>query len=164
LERLVGQLRTIEPTLTWPTLTSATTRSCLVRSAAEGRADVQFYTSEFQFRNTSERPVRYSLAKAEPDPAIVGRVLVNDVSSPFSTRGGSIFLEVSAEPGRTITVKVEDRKQPARRVFQTSPRYRLKVGLRRLLSEARDEGAARHPGVLKVATRLARTLGVRANG
>jgi hypothetical protein len=164
LERLVEQLRRIEPGLTWPTLTGQMTRSCFVRSVAVGQVDVQFYTREFRLRNTSDRPLRYSLAKAEPDPPVVGQVLVDGVSVPFVSREGGISFEVSAAPGRTITVKVEDRKQPPRGAFRASRRYRMGVGIRRLLSEARDEGAARHPGVLRAATRLARTLGVGAGG
>jgi hypothetical protein len=160
LERLVGQLRMMEPDVTWPRLTSQVTGSCFVRSVAADRLDVQFYTREFCLRNTSSRPMHYSLAKDEPDPALVGRVLVNEVSVPFTAHGGRIGFEASATPGRTITVKVEDRKQPSHRAFRASPRYRMGVGLRRLLSETRDEGAARHPRLLRAAMRVAKALRV----
>jgi hypothetical protein len=164
LEHLVVQLRNLEPGLTWPTLTSQVTKSCFVRSSADGEMDVEFYTREFQLRNASGRPVRYSLSKSEPDPAMIQHVLVNDVSVPFTATDGRVRVEVSANPGRTIAIKIEDRRHAAPTAFRASPRYQMSVGLRRLLSELRDEGTARHPTVMKAATRLAKTLGVRTGG
>jgi hypothetical protein len=162
LERLVGQLRMMEPEVTWPRLTSQMTGSCVVRSVATDRLDVQFYTREFCLRNTASHPMHYSLAKDEPDPALVGRVLVNEVSAPFTAHDGRICFEASAMPGRTITVRVEDRKPPPARAFRASPRYHVGVGLRRVLSEMRDEGAARHPRLLAAAVRMAKALRVPA--
>jgi hypothetical protein len=138
------------------------TGSCIVRSVTSDRVDVQFYTREFCLRNTSNQPMHYSLTKDEPDPALVGRVLVNEISVPFTFRDGQICFETLATPGQTITARVEDRKQPPHGAFRASPRYHMGVGLRRFLSELRDEGAARHPRLLGTAMRMAKALRVPA--
>ena len=161
LERLVEELQRIEPGLKWPTLTSQLTRSCFVRSRSEGEVDVQFYTREFHLRNASERPVRYSLSKQEPDPTLIHRILVQGVSVPFFVRDGTLWFEAELDPGRTTKIEIEDRDRPPRPAFRGSKRYDARVRLRRILSELRDEGMARYPGPWKAVTRVARALGVR---
>jgi len=161
LELLVEELRRIEPGLKWSTLTSQLTRSCFRRSRSEGEVDVQFYTSEFHLRNGSERLVRYYLSKQEADPTLIRRILVEGVSVPFSAHGGSLCFELEVDPGRTMKIEIEDRERPARPAFRGSKRHDMRVRLRRILAEFRDERLVRHPGLLKAATRVARALGVR---
>jgi hypothetical protein len=160
LERLVEDLQGVEPDLTWPTLTSQLTRTCVIRHRSRRDVDVEFYTREFSLQNSTEHQLSYSLCKQEPDPARIARVLVDGVAVPFVPRDGGIGFDLDVSPGRVIRIAVEDRGHTARGRVRVSAPYRMKVGLRRFLSELRDEGMARHPGVMRAATRLTRAFGV----
>jgi hypothetical protein len=161
LERLVEDLRALEPGLTWPTLTHQLTRSCFVKRRSEGEMDVQFYTRTFHLRNTSPRAMRYLLSKPEPDPSVIHQVRAEGVSVPFCVQEAGVRFQVDVDAGTTARIEIEDREHPPRPAFQGSMSYGARVGLRRILSELRDEGPARHPTPTRALMRLAGALGVR---
>ena len=161
LERLVEELRALDPGLTWPTLTSQLTRSCFVKRRSEGEMDVEFYTRTFHLQNSSPRVMRYVLSKPEPDPTVIHQVRAGGVSIPFCVQDAGVRFEVEIDAGATATIEIEDRERPLRPVFQGSMSYGARVRLRRILSELRDEGPARHPKPTRALMRLAGALGVR---
>jgi hypothetical protein len=160
LERLVEELRALEPGLTWPTLTSQLTRSCFVKRRSDGEVDVQFYTRTFHLRNSSPRAIRYVLSKPEPDPSVIHQVRAGGDSIPFCVQDAGVRFEVEIAAGATARIEIEDREHPSRPAFHGSVSYGASVRLRRILSELRDEGTARHPKPTRALMRLAGALGV----
>lgn len=161
MEELVSALYQLEPGLTWPTLTSQLTRSCQMRSLANGSTEVQFFTRRFQLANRERGPGRFLLSKHEPDSAAIQRVLVDGTSMPFSFEKGFLKLEVQADdPGQVLNIEIVDREQPHQQASGFGIVHNAGVMLRRGLSEFRDNTLARHGGLLKIAKGVARGLKV----
>jgi hypothetical protein len=164
LEELVAALYQLQPDLTWPILTSQLTRSCQMRSLANGSTEVQFFTRIFQMTNRERGPGRFLLSKHEPDSTAVQRVLVDGTSMPFSFEKGFLQLEVQADdPGQVLNIEIVDREQPQQQAGGFGIVHNTGVMLRRGLSEFRDNTLARHGGLLKIAKGVARGLKVTGN-
>ena len=161
LEELVAALYQLEPGLTWPTLTSQLTRSCQMRSLANGSTEVQFFTRRFQLVNREQGSGRFLLSKHEPDSAAIQRVVVDGTSIPFSFENGFLKLEVQADdPGQVLNIEILDRERPQQQANGFGIVHNTGVLLRRGLSEFRDNTLARHGGLLKIAKGVARRLKV----
>jgi hypothetical protein len=158
-EEFVAELYKLEPALSWPTLTTQLTRSCLKRSLSNGSVEIQFFTRRFQLVNREQGPGRFLLSKHEPDSAAIEEVLVDGASMPFSFEKGFLRLEVEADNDQVRNIEVVDRQQPDRaRGFGIV--HNTGALLRRGLSEFRDNTLARRPGLLKIAKGVARGLKV----
>jgi hypothetical protein len=161
LERLVGELRELEPTLTWPTLTSQLMSSCFVKHRTDDERDVQFYTPKFSLHNASPRTMRYSLSKPEPDPTLIQRVLADGTSVPFLAQDSHVSFQIDVNADSTVPIRVEDHETARQTACRTSFSYGARVRVRRLLSELRDEGAARHPAAFGALITLRQALRAR---
>jgi len=164
LERLVGELRRVEPLLSWPPLAEQLARTCLVRRRSAEEAEALFFTRRFHLTNDADGAVRFHLRKEEPDGEALRSVTVDGDPVPFEVRDGVLRLAVLAKPGATLHVEVEDQAGPRPPVWRPTSNYRARVGLRRALSEFRDERLTRHPTLLRAAVRLAGALGLRGGG
>ena len=160
LEKFVAELYKLEPALSWPTLTSQLTRSCLVRSLPNGPVEIQFFTRRFQLANRRGGPARFLLSKHEPDSTAIQSVLVNGTSMPFSFDNGFLKLEVQADPGQVQNTEIVDREQMYQQASGFGVVHNTGVLVRRGLSEFRDNILARHRGLLKMAQGVARRLKV----
>lgn len=162
-EEFVKSLHSIEPALSWGTLSSQLVRCCAMRKVAEKRTAVQFFTRKFQFQSDGEGRTSFVFEKYEPDPSMIAAVLINGVSAPFSFRDDFLCFELELDPGHLTEVLVVDRPTPsAATANRLGLRYTLGVSVRRLLSELRDNTLTRHPRLLAAATGIAKTL--RATG
>jgi hypothetical protein len=156
LEQFVKGLRTVEPSLSWPPLSSQLMRSCHMRAVAPGSVEVQFYTRRFRLENADVDRRHYRLSKHEPDPFVVREVRVDGSSTPFSRTNGFVELELEADPGQTRHIEILDHPGLPRNAQWMGVGYNVGVFMRRRLSEFRDNTLARHPKLLRAATRLAR--------
>jgi hypothetical protein len=160
LEELVAALYQMEPDLTWPTLTSQLTRSCQMRSLANGSTEVQFFTRRFQLIHRKAGAGRFLLSKHEPDSAAIQTVVADGKSVPFFFERGFLKLEVRAEPGQVRNIEIVDRRNPDEQVNGFGIVHNARVLVRRGLSEFRDNTLSRHSGLLKAAKRVARGMKV----
>jgi hypothetical protein len=160
LEEFVTGLRNLEPALSWPTLSAQLAGSCLIRSISGAASEVQFFTRRFRLKNTHRERHRFRLSKHEPDLSVVRAVTVNGTDVPFACPDDRVGIELEVDPGQSVAVEILDRPSPTRRARSMGVIYGTGVFARRALSEFRDNTLSRHPGVLRAATRLARTLGV----
>lgn len=160
LEEFVGKLRTLEPSLSWPTLSSQLVKSCMMRYISDDLIEVQFYTRRFQIKNTMASRCRFILEKDEPEPSAVSAVLVDGNGVSFSVSESRVRFEIEIDPGEQGNIEIVDHRRPLIPKRQPGVTYSLGVLLRRSLSEFRDNTLARHPGLLRVATGLVRGLKV----
>lgn len=160
LEEFVAALYRMEPDLTWPTLTSQLTRSCQMRSLANGATEVQFFTRRFQLTHCTETAGRYLLSKYEPDSAAIGTVLADGKSVPFYFDKDFLKLELQAESGQARNIEILDRQNPMEHVGGLRVFHNARVLVRRGLSEFRDMTLSRHNGLLKAANKVAKVMGV----
>jgi hypothetical protein len=159
IEEFVAELHQLEPTLSWPSLTTQLTRSCLRRSLPDGSAEVQFFTRNFELVNRGHGPQRFLLRKHEPDSTAVQQVVVDGLGVPFYFEGHLLTLEVEAADNQVRYVEIIGSEQP-RQVGGFGFVHNTGTLLRRGLSEFRDNTLARHDGTLRVAKGIARALKV----
>jgi hypothetical protein len=160
IEEFVTGLHKLEPTLSWPTLSSQLAGSCLMRSVSRDATEVQFFTRRFRLKNTHLERHRFRLTKHEPDPSVIRAVTVNGTDVPFTCLDDRVGIELEIDPAQSMAVEILDRPAPPRRGRSMGVVYSAGVLARRALSEFRDNTLSRHPGVLRAATRLTRGLGV----
>jgi hypothetical protein len=160
IEEFVAQLYQQEASLSWPSLTTQLTRSCLQRKIAGGSAEVRFFTRKFQLSNRESGPCRFILSKAEPDSDAVESVLVDGAPAPFVIEDGFLKLEIQAEADELRNIEIADRVPYQQRPISFGMVHNTKVLVRRGLSEFRDKTLARHSGLLQAAKTVARKLKV----
>lgn len=158
LEEFVVGLRNLEPTLTWPTLSSQFMHSCIMRFVSHDSVDVQFFTRRFRLENKDADRQRFRLAKNEPDPSVIRAVLVDGISVPFSFRNDSLEVELEVDPGQSRDIEIFDHPRPCRGTRRMGLTYNISVFARRSLSEFRDNTLAMYPGLLRAATGIAKGL------
>jgi hypothetical protein len=158
LEGFVAELSKIEPELTWPTLSSQLIRNFIMRRVSDDFIEVRFFTRRFQLTNWQTTACRFALQKHEPDPSLIRTILVDGRDAPIQFNANSINLEIEIGPGQTGNIEILDHPVPTKPASRARVAYSFGVLVRRGLSEFRDKGLARHPGLLSVATALARNL------
>ena len=160
LEEYVGGLRKLEPTLTWGPLTDQLRTTCMTAGSVDRRSKrVRFFTRHFRF--TNRQSSNLMLSKEEPDPSRVSAVLVNGTRVPFAVDKGLLTFEHRADAGQLVDVRILDRpRSPARVSGRAGVAHTVSVGVRRGLSEFRDNALARHPRLLTIAKELARRMKV----
>lgn len=160
LAEFVRQLHKSEPRLSWPTLSSQLSQSCMVRYRTSDVMNVRFFTNRFQMKNTNGSKRSFLLEKSEPDPSVVQTVLLDGKPVPFQVKSDLIQFEVEAEPGQTTEIVIEDYRQPISKYKDAGVSYAVGVFIRRRLSEFRDNTLSKNPRALGTAKRLARGLKV----
>ncbi len=160
LEEFVRALRTLEPGLTWPTLTSQLARSYMMRSISTDQKQVRFFTRRFELRNRRTSSCRFLLEKEEPEQSIICKIVVDGRSVPFRFNRNLIQLEVELGPNECANIEILDYPAPPIPITRSGVNYSAKVLLRRCLSEFRDNTLARHPALLTVAANVVKRLNV----
>jgi hypothetical protein len=160
LEEFIRNLHTIEPTLSWPTLSDQLLQSCMVRYDTSDSVNVRFFTKRFQMRDTHEEKRHFLLEKDEPDPTVVRSVLVDRQPVPFEIKDGLIQFEVEADPGQIREIEIEDYPQSSPQLKNPGVTYSIGVYFRRGLSEFRDNTLSRYPSLLEGAKKVAKSLKV----
>ncbi|MDW5265036.1 MULTISPECIES: hypothetical protein [Acidobacteriaceae] len=160
LEKLVAALYQIEPNLTWPTLTSQLTKSCLRRSLANGSTEIQFFTRRFQLVRRDAEANHFLLRKHEPDSSAIQMVLVDGNRVPFTFEGSFLKLEVQMDAGQLRNIEIVDSQIANQHLKGFGMAHNARVLVRRELSEFRDNTLSKHSGLLKAAKRVARGMKV----
>jgi len=158
-ERFAEQMNHLDERLTWPNLVETLTETCLQRIAGPDRLEVRFLTHAFRWHNPTDRPVDLHLSKTEPAPTLIADIRINGEHCPFRFQNGLVHVECPVAPHATIEVTVQHhatRLSP----FKPSFDHTIRVGLRRFLSELRDNQLAQHPHLLGVAKGIVRQLGL----
>lgn len=158
-EQFVKQMNAMDTRLSWPSLIDTVTETCLQKVAGEHRWDVRFFTQTFRWRNQSSQPVTAQLSKFEPEPTHIQKVHINGQARPFDWKDELLTIEELVAPQSTIEVTLQEQLLPPS-PFKPSLNHRVRVGIRRVLSELRDNQLARYPHLLGYAKGLVRQLGL----
>jgi hypothetical protein len=157
-EQFAAAMNGLDDRLTWPSLDETITESCLQRVSGENRMDLHFFTRAFQWRNRTANALNVHLSKSEPEPLIIKGVYVNGQEQAYVVKDGWLHCDYLVKPEATISVMVlyEDSAE----VLPCNPSFAhvIRVGMRRALSEFRDNHLSRHPQLLDHAKTIARHL------
>ena len=114
--------------------------------------DVEMYGNELRLQNSGAGRMRFRISKRESDPSSVTAVYADSQSIPWETCEGCLQYEVGVEAGDVRLVRVQFDVR-TRVIHRSAPlRQRVKTGLRRYLSEARDNYIV--PGKIRLAGAL----------
>jgi hypothetical protein len=173
LAAFVERLNALKTAITWRSLGELVRRSYRWRAAGPAAAvapcaspsdevgrdtpavdvvDVEMYGNELRLENSGAGRMRFRVSKREADPSSVTAVYAGPQSIPWDTRRGRLQYEVDVEAGdaRLLRVQFDVR---TRVIHRPAPlRQRVKTGLRRYLSEARDNYIV--PGKIRLAGAL----------
>ncbi len=158
-EQFVGQMNALDSQLSWPGLADTLTETCLQRVTGENRLDIRFFTHTFRWRNQSSHQVTARLSKFEPEPMHINEVRINGHSRPFDWKDKLLHVEDLVAPQSTVEVTLEEQVTQIS-PFEPSLDHTVRVGIRRFLSELRDNQLARYPHLLRYAKEIVRQVGL----
>jgi hypothetical protein len=153
-ERCVQWLKSVQPGLSWPSLEVGLPQQQWRRTSTNGEMDIRFFTSQFSFENPLNDVASFAFSKPEPEANLVKSVTIDGQPVAYDLDEGMVrfCLELRPKQITAIEVKVDHGDNAVR--WSPPFKYRVQVGLRRALSEVRDNHLAKHP----TAYRAARTI------
>src|SRR5262249_45766495 len=132
---LIERLNALNCQLSWRSLGEVVRRSCRQRELSPGMVEVEMYGSELRLDNRSERQRRYFLTKRE-DASSVKEIRTGGCGIKWNYLDGRLHFEIELAAGHSTRVCVIFHDNPAQVRYREKTSYKLKVRLRRYLSEA----------------------------
>jgi len=158
LERCVQFLKEVEPELSWPPLSDGLQRQHLRRRGNDGSRQIRFFTPNFEFENPDSIAGSFVFTKTEPEPCLLKNVTVDGECVPFVYNHGLVTFQIELRAQQKVVISLNDARPAVSKTWIPSLEYRAKVGLRRVLSEVRDNHLVKHPGLLAAARRILRKM------
>jgi hypothetical protein len=125
--------------LEWSNLATICSRASLSRAAENGEVHVRFYTSRFSIKNDGPQTQRYVLQSRQPVTTALSSVTVNGRYWDRELEAGQLKIRLSLDAGETAEIRVLSRPmENAPSSFRATETHNLRVGIRRLLCEIRD--------------------------
>jgi hypothetical protein len=145
-ERCVEWLKAVQPGLSWPSLDVSLSRQHLRRRSAGDGVEIRFFTPQFSFENPLDEAASFVFSKPEPDPGLVESLTVDGKPVAYEHIEGGVRFCRQLQPRQSIAVAVNAANCPSGVRWSPPFKYRVLVGLRRALSEMRDNHLAGYPG------------------
>jgi hypothetical protein len=139
LKDLVSALNQLEPDLKWTTLGNVLDESFVWRQVCDGVNAVRMYASRIRLENEANSSRRFEITKAERDGSTVDSVMVNENAIPFDWDGRHLRFSCVLNPREEATVRVHYKEPSYREPKKRTLGYRARSGIRRYLSEVRDD-------------------------
>lgn len=136
---LIDRLNSLPCKLNWESLAGAIGHSIRVRDQADGSRLLQMYGCRGVFSNASAHPLTVRILKEESDPDCVGAVTVNNCVVEWNWKDGYLWFTATIPPERTAEVRILYLDKLGEGSYPRTVGYRVKTGLRRYLSETRDQ-------------------------
>ena len=138
LVEIIERLNALNCQLSWCSLGEAVRRSCRQRELTSGMVEMEMYGTELRVENRSERQTRYFITKRESDASAVKEIRASSREIPWNFSHGRIHFDIGLAPGQSTMVGITFHDYPAEVCYREKTEYKLKVMLRRYLSEVRD--------------------------
>lgn len=126
----------------------------LLRDAGHGRVHVIGTTDTIVLRNRSDAAVEFLVTRPEARRRVRAVQATGSVL-PFRRYRGRVFFQCRLEPRSEETIRVERCLEPLAAVPAPALDHRIRVGIRRRLSEFRDEYLVRSDSLYRLAKRWA---------
>jgi hypothetical protein len=137
LTEFLRQLASLRWKLCWRTLGDAVCRSYSIRPD-DGAIAVKMFAEQLRIKNMEAVTRRIRVVKREAQVASLKDVTVNQDVVAHEYMDGYLRLIVDIPPGSTADIRCVYHKQPDAFPDSESVSYRLRVAVRRYLSELRD--------------------------
>ncbi len=150
----VAQVKGLQTGIRWTGLGEAIRNTYLQRKVGDHNVHARFFSSRVTIRNESSERVGYLLSKKQSQSETIAGVWLNGLQVPYETDDGHLFLKVAVEANKASTVEVRyDDSFPVEPNRSTAG-DRIKVFVRRHLSELRDNHFSKNERVLELAKKV----------
>ncbi len=151
LTEVVDRVNAITPKVRWTNTSEILTQCYKLQKNGANEVRCHVFSSSQVLENRETMNQRFAVTKNEPDVDLVNRVLVDGESVEFEASDSSLRFEISVPALSSAQVNIEYLNPlpcPPRRL---SAKQRTKIGMRRYLSEFRDNVIARNDILLSAA-------------
>jgi hypothetical protein len=138
----VQQLNALSCHLSWRSLGEVVRRSHRKKELAAGVVEVEMYGNELYLENKSSHPKSFRIVKRESNETVIQEVCADSHSIPWQFSEGHISFQQTLRAGESARLCVVLKEDAAQTECHEDFPYKLKVMLRRHLSEMRDNYVA----------------------
>ena len=138
LQSFVDGLNRLDERLVWRGLGATCSATCLSRSVPTGEIQVRFYTSHFRWTNREARARDFVFFQHRRKDAPESSVRVNGKSHLCTRDDNTLRITLTLEPGQSADIEILPASSNSPAIWQGNEIYQVKVHIRRLLSEFRD--------------------------
>ena len=150
LIQFVHQLNGLNSHLTWRPLGELIRRAYLQRFRSDGTREVRMFGNEIYIDNDDAKNRHIAVEKLSRAGGEVDCVLVSGKSIPFWFESNRLRFDFVLSGNESVVVRIQYKDFQGNKVLRLPLQSRVKIGLRRRLSELRDETQARAPWVYSV--------------
>lgn len=158
LTAFLAGINGLKCSLYWRSLGDTLQRSFRSRDNGDGTTSVQMFSHAIIVENGTPAPHTFLIAKKECDPAGVKAVMHDQSPIDWTHDGGQLQFQVQVPPKAAAHVRVEYTDIFGDHLPADSLSYKAKTGLRRWLSEVRDDYVHRNDSLNWSATKLWRLV------
>ncbi len=156
LEGFIGKLNSQKWNLRWCSLGEAIRHSFKIRNCVNGTYAIKMYANHLEMENALDSPIHAIVTKVEGDPLRVEAVKSNQGFSQYSYQDGQLRFEAVVRPGEKVKLRVNYFDEADLNSAKESIGYTTKIGLRRYLSEFRDNYISQNDFVYAAAAKFRR--------
>jgi hypothetical protein len=136
---LMEKIGSLRCQLRWRPLGEVLRMACRWRSPKPGEVEVEMFGSELQFSNSSDRAIELRVRKMKSEGDQICDVLCDDAPVAWTVEEEQFVFSGTIEPHGEKHFRVIYREPSQAAEEKRSLRYELAVGVRRMLSEFRDD-------------------------
>jgi hypothetical protein len=144
LVTFVNQLNALNCPITWRGLGDVVRRSCRQRDVRPGVTEVEIYGTEAQVENSSDQPRKFLVKRLESSPSTIREIHAGPRNVNWSASDEDVHFDLEVQARKSVTIRLVfknfDRDEP----WDENAYYKFTTGLRRFLSEARDNYVIKH--------------------
>lgn len=150
LVALVDRINALSKNICWRNLGGLARRSCRERALCETEVDVQMYGTALEIENYSSIGKRFRVTKRETGGCNVQSVCSDFGQLNWTFNDDYMRFDVDVRSGERMNVAINFCAEPKGIQAVDTFGYRIKTGMRRYLSEARDNYVMRNPLLSRV--------------
>jgi len=158
LMEFIGRLHSLNWNLRWCSLGDAISHSFKIRNSLRGTHAIQMYAEHLVIENPSAEPREAVVMKQESDPDCVKAVLVNQKTVDHVYEGNHLQFSLTMPPGESTEVRIIYFDKLELDPHRDGLAYSVRMGVRRHLSEFRDNYVSQNDFLAATAARLKRFL------
>jgi hypothetical protein len=150
----VAQVKGLQTGIHWTGLGEAIRNTYLQRKVGDHNIHARFFSSRVTIRNQFAESIGYLLFKKQSQSETIAGVWVNSLQVPYKTEHGNLVLKVRIEANRASTIEVRYKGSFPVQAERSTSADKIKVFVRRHLSELRDNHLSKNEGFLELAMKV----------
>ena len=158
LLEFIGKLNSLKWNLRWCSLGDAISHSFKIRNDTGGRRAIQMYAEHLVIENPSTEPRETVVMKEERDPDCVKAVMVNQKTVDHVHEGDHLQFRLTMPPGERTEVRIIYFDKLDLDLHDDGIAYSIRIGVRRHLSELRDNYVSQNDFLYATAAKFKRFL------